>query len=983
MSYFNVPATTPFADRVAQYCDELAEKDNISLSKIKIFLPTRRSIRTLQEAFLQRSKGKPRILPIMQSVGDADLEEASFADPHAINIPPAIDSMHRQIILARLLERVWPHNYNFLQAMAVASDLGQLIDQIHTEELDISKITDIMSVRELAQYWEITTTFLTTLLGEVWPQYLADNKMIDMGLHRKMRIHALTKFYHDTESNDPIIMAGSTGSIPSTRHFIRTIGNRNNGHAIFPAIDMIMDEKTWFEVGEGHPQYLLKNLLSFCAITRDDITNLTNHNNDNRLYLMSEMMRPAITTDKWQSLAFDQSHQQIEDGLGGITVCEAENDHHKSMVIALAILEIAADPDQQKTATLITPNRYLAMRVQANLKQWGINIDDSGGTSLTNTPIGQFALSAFASYRQNQIYPIEFLSCLKNPYMGNDISNTRTSVRSVEKELFRGVRPHGDFENLLNLSQKNKNFLTQLQIKFSSMAPLQSGKHPAEKMVVAHVHLLENMAQSSEESGAERLWRGDDGESLSDLFKSILAYAHNLPEMSVDDYYQFIESLLSGKSFTAKFGKHPRLSILGQIKSRMIQSDRVILSGLNEGIWPPESGFDAWMSRPMRGHFGLPSLEQKTTLAAHDFACGFCAKDVFITRSKKSDGQPTLPSRWLERLETVLLAAQIPEKLWPHRRGKNYEFWAHSLRKSDRQQIISRPMPMPDLDKRPQEFSVTEIEKWMRDPYWIYAKKILNLRKWDDVDMNISVADRGTIIHDAMDRFTNQYKTDFLPDNAFDDLISIGDSVFKEQAQNPEIHGLWWPRFTKTATWFIDHERDWRLGTDKIYSEIKGGIELSINGTNFHLNGKADRIENRKNQSVFIIDYKTGNPPQAGDVNDGIASQLPLEALILNQNGFDINTTHDECYLSYWVLSGSGDGGSVSPAQGKKGKDTQTLMSEAFEGLQSLMSVFHSVETPYIGSPDATRMIKIDYNDYAHLQRISEWMVTGDEADGS
>ncbi len=984
MSYFTTPATTPFADELARYCDELAATHNIPLSTIKIFLPTRRSIRTLQESFLQLSNGKPRILPIMQSIGDADLEEASFANQNMIDIPPAINPMQRQLVLARLLKQVWPHDYNYIQALSIASDLGQLIDQIHTEDLDITKLSDIMDVRELSQYWEITTSFLSVLLNEVWPSYLQETGLIDPGLQRKMRIHALSDFYAKNPPDHPVIMAGSTGSIPATRRFIKTIGDTQNGHVVFPALDMVMDDAAWFAVDEGHPQYLLKILMDYCKINRTDVQILsTNHHQTDRLFLMSEMMRPAKTTRQWQSLIDDTKSQQIKNGLNGITLCEGDNDHHEATIIALSMVEIAADPDQTKTAILITPNRYLAMRVQSILKQWNIDIDDSGGTTLTNTPIGQFALSAINAYKNNQIYPIPFLTTLKNTFFGNDIPNARTRVRSIEKKLFRGVRIHGDFNDLINHAPDHQEFITYISDKFQPLSDYQAGHHSLEKMIKAHVEVLENLAITDGATGAERLWRGDQGEALAEFFSELLAFSSSLPDMTLNDYADFIQSVLSQKSYSARYGKHPRLSILGQIESRMVKADRIILSGLNEGIWPPDSGFDAWMSRPMRGHFGLPSLEQKTTLSAHDFACGFCAPEVFITRSKKSDGQPTLPSRWLERLETILLAATIKKELWPHHRGQKYHYWAKAIRHNEITTTLSRPSPCPDINRRPTEFSVTDIEKWMRDPYWIYAKKLLRLRKLDDVDMDVSVADRGTLIHDAIEQFVTINNTDTLSKNALNDLINIGQSVFDKQADNPEIHGLWWPRFTKTAQWFIDVEREWRTGTHKIHSEIKGQITIDINQKPYLFKGKADRIEIRKDGSISIIDYKTGSPPSMGDINMGLASQLPLEALILDQNGFDIAPSNTNYDFSYWVLNGSGAGGYTSIAQGKKGETSAILIEQAHDGLHALLTAFDNSTTPYIASPNAETMIKIDYNDYAHLERITEWMVTGDEGDSS
>ena len=52
----------------------------------------------------------------------------------------------------------------------------------------------------------------------------------------------------------------------------------------------------------------------------------------------------------------------------------------------------------------------------------------------------------------------------------------------------------------------------------------------------------------------------------------------------------------------------------------------------------------------------------------------------------------------------------------------------------------------------PSKLSVTAIEDWLRDPYTIYAKHILKLEPLDPVDMPLSTADRGSAIHDALER---------------------------------------------------------------------------------------------------------------------------------------------------------------------------------------------------------------------------------------
>ena len=987
MSFYSIPPTLNFARNLASFCDEQSNQLGIPVSQFKIYLPTRRAIRVVQEAFLNQNDGGARLLPIIESIGDADLMEANFSTSFNSDILPVISPLRRKIILARLLEKSWPHNYNYVQALAIADDLGRLIDQIHTENLDISNLSSLIEIQELAQYWEITSSFLITLLGSVWPNYLKEKGQIDPGLGRQQRIKTLSSYYRDTAPVAPVIIAGSTGSIPATRELIKVISQQRQGHIILPALDTQMDDASWHEVSAGHPQYLLKILLKYCDVKRDAIKTIGHSDTNDRLYLASEMMRPAITTDQWSNC----DHQKIENGLNGITIAEAQNDQEEATTIALIMAE-AIQKEKQETAILITPDRHLAKRVQKTLKRWGIDIDDSAGTPLQDTPIGQYSLSLIQSLSHNALSPIPFLNALKNKYCGDGGeslgSSFRSHVRIMEKKIFRGVSKNITLEKLADEQSDSLNkFYGYLKDCFAPLCETQKGKHSLRTHINSHICTMEKLAATESVNGADRLWVGDDGKSMATFFTDLLQQNDSVPDLTLNDYIELITGIMNDYPVSYRYGKHPKLAILGQIESRISHADRLILAGLNENTWPADQGFDTWMSANMRVSFGLPSADQKTTLSAHDFLSGFCAPHVFITRSNKTNGQPTLPSRWIQRLEAVMSASNISKENWPHIRGKKYLSWAEQAITERDPTPISRPIPQPGAALRPKEFSATEIEKWIRDPYWIYAKKILHLKKMDMVDMDISPREKGNIIHDVLDQFVKTYPDKKLPDDAYEKLINIGQSVFKSQIQQPEIYGLWWPRFLKSARWFINHENEWRQKTQHIYTEIKGRACLPIDSVDYVLSAKADRIETRDNNHLAIIDYKTGSAPQPGMVNRGIASQLVLESFIASQNGFDevniddSDMTHD---LHYWSISGSGEGGKTSIAQGtakKTAKDTNILIEEAYIGLTNLLRTFAQPETPYIASPNPNLKIKSDHNDYEHLERIAEWSVTGENDD--
>ena len=99
---------------------------------------------------------------------------------------------------------------------------------------------------------------------------------------------------------------------------------------------------------------------------------------------------------------------------------------------------------------------------------------------------------------------------------------------------------------------------------------------------------------------------------------------------------------------------------------------------------------------------------------------------------------------------------------------------------------------------------------------------------------------------------------------------------------------LWWPRFQRIAGWFADWEHARRDDVDDIDAETQGKIEIPLdNARTFILSARADRIEQRRDGSFAILDYKTGQPPTGKQVRMGLSPQLTLEAAILRQGGFE------------------------------------------------------------------------------------------------
>ena len=186
------------------------------------------------------------------------------------------------------------------------------------------------------------------------------------------------------------------------------------------------------------------------------------------------------------------------------------------------------------------------------------------------------------------------------------------------------------------------------------------------------------------------------------------------------DYPEVFQTAFADRVVRRPEAANAQLQIYGPLEARLTQSDRVILGGLVEGVWPPAPRIDPWLSRPMRHELGLDLPERRIGLSAHDFAQLLGHHEVILTHSAKVGGAPAVASRFLHRLEAV-----AGEGRWEtaRRAGEDYVRFAGepgpARRRSSRS---SSPQPTPPRHARPLKLSVTAIEDWLRDPYTIYAK---------------------------------------------------------------------------------------------------------------------------------------------------------------------------------------------------------------------------------------------------------------------
>jgi len=974
-SVVTIEAHLPFLDTLADRLAAMAGPDPLALSRMTVLLPTRRACRALAEAFLRAGNGRPLLLPRLRPVGDLDLDELAFlpdeADAEGLDLPPAIPELDRLLLLAARVQ-IWDPHIPPGQATMLARALARFLDEAQTEGAGFEQLAAVVP-QDLAKHWQDVLEFLR-IVTEHWPGILGEHGALDPADRRNRLLVAQTERWKaNPPPSDLVIAAGLTGGFPALSGLMEVVARLPTGTVVLPGLDRAASPEIWAAIREdpGHPQHLIARFLDRLEIEPTGVPTWEARGlaagPEGRLALIGKALLPAPLTEQWR-----QPGVLEPSATKRFRRLDCAGPQEEAQVIAL-LLRHSLEQRDGATAALVTPDRALARRVAAELRRWHIEIDDSAGVPLNKTPPGVF-LRLLLDLVDQAAAPVPLLAALKHPLAAGGLvpEDFRREVRALERAALRGVRPAPGLDGIRRVlkpdAQRQRDFVERLRHRLRPLiAAMTSTDLPLTTLVEAHIAAAESLAESAHEAGARRLWNGEAGEVASTFIADLLAAARGFTVRAGSDYPALFESVLAGPVVRPRFGSHPRLFIWGLLEARLQRADLMILGGLNEGTWPGDPAEDPWMSRPMRKNFGIAPPERRIGVSAHDFvqACG--APEVVLTRAARVAGTPTLPSRWLLRLETVLRAAGQETALTHERRAL---IWQAALDRGLERIPVTAPAPRPPVEARPRQLSVTAIETWMRDPYAIYARHVLKLKALEPLDAEPEARERGVLIHRALDKFVSAFPG-ALPGDAEARLLDLGREAFGALLSRPGIWAFWWPRFERIARWFLEQERERRGLLTALVSETSGSRVFAAPQGHFELKAKADRIE-RRGDGLVIVDYKTGTVPRESAVARGLAPQLPLEAAIAEAGGFAEVPAAPVTALEYWRLSGLAVPGEVKCIA--EGAAARNLLAAALAGLQELVARFDDPGTPYRAVPVARNAPR--YSDYEHLERVKEWRAT-------
>ncbi len=1017
-----------------------AQPDPIDLSGITIMLPTRRAERALADMFLSASGRSAMLLPRIRAIAGPDEDNlligaAAVASEigtgsAALALAPAIGKTERLLLLTRMVIQ-WSNTQRDgggdptgelglgpvpsagartpAQAANMALELAGLMDLVEREGRTLDGIGDIVPA-SFSKHWQDTLEFLQ-IITQFWPGVLAEQGYLSPWDRRNQLLIAEAQRLRRAPPAGPVIVAGVTGSIPATVELMQAVAALENGAIVLPGLDLGLDEDSWTAIAPGHPEHPdfgLKKLLQSLGVSRSDIRLVAGSEPSPTLSarsgFISEAMRPTETTANWHDWVLATNKNAIAGGFADVSLIEAANPQEEAEAIALIMREVAEH--EGKTAALVTPDKLLARRVAIRLEAWGIRVDDSAGRPFAKTVPGAY-LELVIDAISKDFAPVATMALLKHPlarfglsarevrfasralelavfrttYIGRGLQDLFAGLERAKREADSGERRDPaakrlwdeDWERAGDLLRRLVESTAPLVEVFADRSPL-----PLKEMAQRHAAVAEAASCLTEEeieAGAEApLYSGEAGQTAAGFFTELLACADTSPEISAIDYPDLYRSLIMTlPPVIPRVPKHPRLSIWGPMELQLLSADAIILGSLNETTWPDTTDPGPWLNRPMRAELGLPAPEEDIGRDARGFVSLLGAETVYLTRAKKVDGVPSVPSRWLMRMSALLSGLELEAALQP---VEPWLEWARSRDDAEEGPAATRPEPCPPVAARPRRISVSGVERWIANPYAIYASEILKLKVLPKLGGEPDAALKGKILHEAMSRFAQRHPHELAP-NAKDELTKISDEILDTFSSHARIAAFWMPRFARFAEWFAATEPERREGLEKTLAEVAGAMTFAAPAGEFTLVARADRLDISQ-RGLIITDYKTGQPPKSKKVTSGQNPQLPLEAAIALAGGFHGLAALPVLELRYIQASGGEPPGSLEEI---RVEDVAQLAEEVLDGVKHLVALFDNPETPYAATRRAG--FSYDYDDYAHLARVLEWSQAMPDNDGT
>ena len=993
LNVWSIAAHRGFADALVAGLIPRYAEPRFGLARLTLLLPSRRTVRTLTEAFVRASANDGRgglLLPRMAVIGDLDLDEAlgSLLDPigAGADIPSASDPTTRWLRLAEMLREEKDYAAASTPALLrLARNIARSMDRLAVEgipggDLLSDRVRDLFP--DLAGHWQDNTHLFATLQRK-WQAVLERLGEIDPPERRNRLLDHAARRWRESPPPHPVLAAGVTSASPAVARLLRVVAELPKGGVVLPDLDLALDDAVWDALGVAgapetlgdppfapgdavtHPQYHLKLLLNRMGVQRGEVRpwhrSGVSAAPPERSRAISSLFLPPEASAAWISLPPERRR------LPGVRLMDCADPQEEAQAIALLVREALEQPE--KRIAVVTPDRNLAARVAAQLGRWNIAADDSAGRPLSQTPAGRLFL-ALADCLGERLAPVPLLAALGHPlvFAGERRAGWLEQVRALDLAL-RGPRPAPGLAGIaaaIAAARKPEPALAAWWPEAAALlGPLDapSGDQPL-------ATLLTIVSETAESLAGTGVWSQADGRALAAFVEDLReAATAAVTPIEPRDASAVLREAMDEIAVRPPWGGHPRVAIYGLLEARMSRADLVICGGLVEGTWPASPAPDPLLAPPLLRALGVPGADFRIGLSAHDLAAALGAPEMVLSHSARNEAGPTIPSRFLLRIRAML----GPTLLKSTRETEAVDL-ARAIDRGVPAPPYQRPRPSPSADQRRVSISATALDRLRGDPYQFYASSILGLQSLDQLDAEPSAAWKGTAVHEILEAWHE----------AGGDLGELGTRMLAEMSAHPFTKATWQPRLVRALEW-VAAETARLAGEGRAPALWEKFGHIDIDG--IRIRGKADRIDRIDAERLAIIDYKTGAPPTASQVENGFNLQLGVLGLIAAKGGFE-GLTGTPDHFEYWSLgrsdkSETGFGYRVEPVKEERrrtGIPRDEFLSQTEFFLRDALQKWILGDEPFVArlNPDLP-----SYGDYDQLMRLDEWQARGDAEEGA
>ncbi|MDP1669151.1 double-strand break repair protein AddB [Phaeovulum sp.] len=935
-----------------------------ALARTQIFLPSARMLRRVRAAFDGCGAG---FLPRLRLVTELGAEPVP-------GLPAAVPPLRRKLELAQLVARMTERQPDFAAGTgtyALAESLSDLLAEMQMEGVAADAL-ERLDVADHAAHWQHSLRFL-----RIVTRYFDPGTPPDSEARLRRVVEARVARWASAPPPHPVIVAGSTGSRGATALLMQAVARLPNGVVVLPGFDFEMPQSGWDSLDSGpvpaedHPQYRFAALSRALGVTPIAVRHWhpVAPASGARNALLSLALRPAPVTDSW--MRDGAKLGDLREATRNLVLIEAADPRAEATALALVLREAA---ETGVSAALISPDRLLTRRVAAALERWRISVDDSAGQPLPLSPPGRF-LRHVAALAGRKLTLEALFVLLKHPLTATG-ADARGNHLRFTRDLELHLRRHGPaFPDAAALSAwaealgepERAAWAAWLATSFEAVQD--AGEAPLSACIDTHIARAETLAAGpGGVAAASALWQHEAGREAVLRVREARREAAHGGSFTPAQYASFFERLIQPGSVRLAEPTHPHIAILGSLEARVHGAELVICGGLNEGSWPQQAAVDPWLSRRMRLDAGLLLPERQIGLAAHDFQQAVAAPRVVLSRAARSADAETVASRWLNRLTNLL--AGLPEQhgveaLEAMRaRGRVWLNRAAAL-DTPRASVPAapRPAPRPPAEARPRELPVTAIKTLIRDPYAVYAQRILRLRPLDPLRPEADPRARGEVLHLLVEAFVRERPEAETLEAARARLTATAARVLAGEVAWPAAQRFWLARIERIGTSFARSEVARAAEGTPVVIEKTGSVRLKV--PDFTLTAKPDRIDLLHDGRVRIFDYKSGKPPTDKEMAT-FDKQLLLEAAMAERGGFAALGPRQVAGYSYIQLGGSGETREMDC--------NEALVAETWEGLHKLLAAYLSEATSFVARRAMQKTD--DVGDYDHLSRFGEWDTT-------